>query len=311
MAEHNKSEIDGILKPWLDKNIEILRSSIEESGELPSNLFDQLLTFLYFWIKYDFLHEPEQNFQDQLNLGTCSIGNKPLDEKDFDHLIKIWGYPVHGRKMSTGVLVLGRDLESQPEKINLDDLIENITRGAGGELRIYSQEMFLFSMLSGWDIYEEDDCDLDVKVHILSHPLLQKIRNHYFEWPDTFAIPGSKHEINIDSSKHGVLSIFGYKVGLDGLNPNQRRNILNTVYEAELSFLNGKVKNLNSWSYKKSSRRLQKMAYAIAYFTKNAKKSPNDNSVAISEWESDLAWLKVKYYDGRYDQKWSWNWPKT
>jgi len=48
MAEHNKSEIDGILKPWLDKNIEILRSSIEESGELPSNLLINSLLFYIF-----------------------------------------------------------------------------------------------------------------------------------------------------------------------------------------------------------------------------------------------------------------------
>jgi hypothetical protein len=46
------------------------------------------------------------------------------------------------------------------------------------------------------------------------------------------------------------------------------------------------------------------MAYSIASFCRIAKRRPHAMEVAISDWEGDLNWLRVTYYDGRYQFEW-------
>ena len=178
---------------------------------------------------------------------------------------------------------------------------------------------FSIQYLADKDLYESAGI-LSVQDHIEDHPWLNVIEtefNDYFAWPDTFAMAGSKHNIKIDTTQDGLLAMFGYRVGMNGLRTDELRQKLKTVCEYDLSKLRGQIDNnyLYEWAGVRSSGRLKKMAITIATLTKNAKRShmngQRNMSVAISEWESDLVWLKVKYYDGRYDQKWSWNWPGT
>ncbi|MGU5531190.1 hypothetical protein ACV1D8_11005, partial [Aeromonas caviae] len=60
-------------------------------------------------------------------------------------------------------------------------------------------------------------------------------------------------------------------------------------------------------TFPKSSQRLYKIAYTIAALVRNAKrKTKADMRCAISEWESDLSWLRDKYYVDMM-----WDWPST
>ena len=312
MSDSNDS-IEVTLDELLDDYIKTLRSSIEISKEIPERLLASISIVLDLWIDLQVITEPWPSFKTSLELGVCTIGNQPFESKDLDQLIKRWGFPVHGQRISSGIVIFGRTLESSLSKTKLDSFIKKISEESDGKLRIYSQEMFMFSMLSGLDIYEENGCSLEVTNHILNHPLLKIIENDYFEWPDTFAKPDKRHQIFIDSSQIGVLGVLGYRVGRNGKNKNERHYILNYVYESDLSFLNGIIgsNDLNQWSTAKSAQRLAKMAYVIANLAKNAKKKTSDYSVAISEWEADLDWLKVNYYDGVYDKKAAWYWPST
>ena len=316
MAEYSEEQIHEILEQFLDHSVEVLRSAIEESTEIPTNLSDQLVGFLEHWINLKILPFPSAKFRTQLLKGVCSLGNKPLEERNLDQLVKRWGFPVHGKNLSSSVLILGQNMDAYPKQINLEELIDQRNTEAKGELRIYSQEMFLFSVFSGKDIYESDG-GISLKNHILKHPFLKSVENEYFAWPDTFAMPGSKHNIKIDTTQDGLLAMFGYRVGMNRLRTDERRYKLKTLYEYDLSTLRGQIDNnyLYEWAGVRSSGRLKKMAITIATLTKNAKRShmngQRNMSVAISEWESDLAWLKSTYYDGRYNHRGRWYWPTT
>lgn len=103
--------------------------------------------------------------------------------------------------------------------------------------------------------------------------------------------------------KNDLLSKMGYKTGnYSDLNIETRRAILYKVYKEEIP---KKIANLfediESWGIPNSSTRLRKIAESIALVIRNEKMHSYDYTVSISERESDLADLKKKYYDGKYN----------
>jgi hypothetical protein len=64
---------------------------------------------------------------------------------------------------------------------------------------------------------------------------------------------------------------------------------------------------MDEWGENNSSMRLQKLANTIASLTKNAKRRKSPPAQAISDWESDLDWLKDSFYNGRF----SFHWPSA
>ena len=62
------------------------------------------------------------------------------------------------------------------------------------------------------------------------------------------------------------------------------------------------------WGRPNTAQRLQKLAETIAALTRNAKRrNAARMDKSIREWESDLAYLKRRYYEGRF----SFPWPVT
>jgi hypothetical protein len=58
--------------------------------------------------------------------------------------------------------------------------------------------------------------------------------------------------------------------------------------------------------------RLARIARLIAFHVKNAKGQEKfDKRRAISEWESDLAWMKTKFHNGSNCEKRGFRWPST
>ena len=127
-----------------------------------------------------------------------------------------------------------------------------------------------------------------------------------FSWPTT-AILTSNHSLTeINWPKIGILQAVGYRVGDKGLFKNERQKILNEVYKNQLPLVESQS-YMDEWGFPKSSQRLYKIAYTIAALVRNAKrKTKADMRCAISEWESDLSWLRDKYYVDMM-----WDWPST
>lgn len=156
--------------------------------------------------------------------------------------------------------------------------------------------------------------------HFSAHPFVGKLetfrrkekKDENFNWPSTAAEPSTgSGTVDKDSWPHiGLLSYAGYAVGLKGKQEAVRWQVLSRVFEmVTLPRLESEVYVL-SWGVAKSASRLRKMAESIAAFCRNAKrKDGSDMDLAIDEWESDLAWLKRTYYDGRFDRAFAW--PET
>jgi hypothetical protein len=128
-----------------------------------------------------------------------------------------------------------------------------------------------------------------------------------FAWPRIAVLP-SGDALNTDQWQysHGLLSFLGYNVGQKGAYRNERQHILDYVYNERLPRVDS-VEYMAEWGELETSRRLRKLAESLASFARMARrKNSADMRLAISEWEEDLAVLKTKYYDGRYDNVFFW-----
>lgn len=127
----------------------------------------------------------------------------------------------------------------------------------------------------------------------------------YFPWPTTDA-PGGAGGIdeNTFQNEQGLLGFMGYRVGISGLGASRRQGLLDFVYTNDLPSVNSRA-YMDEWGTPRSGVRLKKMADAIATFARNFKRGRSEKyTVAISEWEADLGYLRMTYYVGRYDFLW-------
>ncbi|OCH02945.1 hypothetical protein [Aliivibrio fischeri] len=126
-----------------------------------------------------------------------------------------------------------------------------------------------------------------------------------FKWPSTLAYESSGNIPEVDWPQVGMLKGVGYSVGAKGLPTTERRELLSNVMSQQLPYVTSYAYR-REWGEPNTTARLKKLANTIASFAKNSKRSPNNTSIAISEWEDDLKWLKENYYKNR---KYSWSWP--
>lgn len=125
----------------------------------------------------------------------------------------------------------------------------------------------------------------------------------YFRWPDTDVGDHSSHRGTVEVTQEvGVLKSIGYQVGLHAIPLHERRRLLSRVFEHDLT-MELERSYLNEWGGARSSLRLKKLAHTIASLTRNMKRR-NGDAPSIEDWEADLAYLKRRYYDGKYDFPW-------
>jgi hypothetical protein len=134
---------------------------------------------------------------------------------------------------------------------------------------------------------------------------LAKLKRDFFKWPSTDASPGAG---DVDESffyyRQGLLGFMGYCVGASGSSPEKRRELLSSIYEGPLPSLNSR-EYMATWGKPKNCTRLRKMAESIAAFARNAKRHDLRRfKTAVADWESDLAYLKRRFYVGHCDFKW-------
>lgn len=128
----------------------------------------------------------------------------------------------------------------------------------------------------------------------------------YFRWPHTNSYPGRGLFDPEWIHEKGVLSEMGYHVGRNGLSETERRRILDDAYNFDVPFVD--METLVEWNSPKTPFRLRKMANSLASFAKNAKRRRDADRLAqaIADWENDLAYLKIRYYDRQYDHEFPW-----
>jgi hypothetical protein len=129
-------------------------------------------------------------------------------------------------------------------------------------------------------------------------------------WPDE-ALEGAHEALqgNCFDYERGVLSFMGYGVGhASQLTQTRRRRILDYVYRGALPQVNDRL-YMQEWGKPGTSKRLRKLANALAAFARNARRKHKQNwGLAIGRWENDLTYLKERYYDRRARD---WAWPQT
>jgi hypothetical protein len=133
---------------------------------------------------------------------------------------------------------------------------------------------------------------------------LQLLDGSHFPWPTTEVLPATRVGPGISSpmAPIGVLKLSGYAVGKAGLPLANRRPILINIYTSDLS-VRLSANELAEWGRPATAERLQKLANTLAALARNLKRRL-PTSQAISDWESDLDYLRRRYYDGVYDFRW-------
>jgi hypothetical protein len=225
----------------------------------------------------------------------ATMGSGPLEEQDFDELLRRLGIQVYLPSEDSEVLVVGREGWSQR---SLEQLLRE---RAGLQLRVYSQEMLFAYLAARKDPLIEDE-DM-VRAMAGDHPALRFLEGVGFRWPSTVVPAQGSGLFDADLVRVGYLKYTGYAVGKAGLTTSARRSILRRAYLETVPTV-FPPHYVSDWGPPRSSKRLQKIADSIAMFCCNNKRRRRPSELAITQWESDLAWLKQEYYDGRYMFRW-------
>ena len=105
--------------------------------------------------------------------------------------------------------------------------------------------------------------------------------------------------VNLDTGKWqttGVLGALGYHVGKNGIDKRTRRAILTEAVEVNLVAASPEfVDYVKGWGAPKSRQRIVKIRDSIRAFAQIRRSTKADYSSALTDWDSDLAWLKAKY----------------
>lgn len=223
-------------------------------------------------------------------------GSGPYERDDFAAYLRKFGLRVGTPIECTGVLIVGRN---EYDKDEIDKLID---RSVGGLLYVYSQEMFLCQLLCyvnpftlGEEVIEEFRG---------GHPALQWISQGWSGWPSTHVTAGNRLLKHMDIPGEGMLGHYGYCVGRNSPKDWVRREVLRRVFEEDSLPNINDAGYMESWGGPKSAARLQKMAESIAAFCRNQLRRTIRSELAISHWESDLAWLKETFYHGHMRFVW-------
>jgi hypothetical protein len=138
--------------------------------------------------------------------------------------------------------------------------------------------------------------------HRREHPVGRKPT---WPWPLTDVNPGVRNGPISFAHDKSALGRCGYKVGFtDGMKADARAQFLQYFFEHELP---DEVIAVHGSEYgaPRSAQRLQKMANVIAANCRIRKKdNPHRYRFAIADWEDDLAYLKVRYYDDQLCFQW-------
>lgn len=127
----------------------------------------------------------------------------------------------------------------------------------------------------------------------------------WFRWPSTDVIMGDGTLHKTLWPTEGVLSAVGYHVGItNGRIEAERRWLLDHVFCRTLPPIVS-PSYMRQWDDPGTPKRLHKMADVIAASSRNAKhRRSSALDLACEQWEADLAYLRARYYVGRFRFGW-------
>lgn len=232
-----------------------------------------------------------------------TLGSGPYSEDSFDSFLVERGITPCKPVGELEMLVIGHSAPTA----DLDEILRN---RQGKKLRVYSQELFLLYLITGFDPLDGDHEWLMMKAS--GHPGLDYLSSLAFPWPttDVWEVLLGTLNLTFDRPALGLLGAMGYRVGKNGVPEGRRRVILTTACLLPLARLPEKFLGqwdddyLEEWGSENSAARLSKMADSIATFCRNQKRKRTPSGQAIADWESDLRWLKATFYVGRYRFRW-------
>lgn len=99
------------------------------------------------------------------------------------------------------------------------------------------------------------------------------------------------------------LRLMGYRVGVNGLSTRERQAILRKAFQGQLPKVLSDM-YMERWGKPGTAKRLQKIASHITSNTQKIRREGADRSKAEEEWQTDLNWLKVTFYDGTFTFPW-------
>lgn len=257
----------------------------------------------------------DYGYEFELDIGPIiAIGSGPFEAEALTELmqshsrllgyIELWdeGDFIEG----FDIIVVGR------ENCDLEILDQQIRFRQGGVCKIYSQEMLIGYVLTGSDPFDasKDLLLAFAQGHPVLEYLLYEYDTGYFDWPRMQVSPGEESDFDAELSKEGMLGAMGYHVGKRGKPVEERRRLLQQLYELPISQL-PRIQNIESLnkflaSSPRSSERLRLIAWNIQI---NWLKFIRNDSVkfhqSIKDYESDLKWLKEEFYD-RYSYRFDW-----
>ena len=231
------------------------------------------------------------------------LGSGPFDQPELKEFLKKRRVPMWKRGAPVHALVLGRE-DWKHEAVN-----EIVEEAEGAVLRIYSQEM-LISVLAGqpdpfntwplrerlWDMYAFRD----------GHPGLEYVSNGWSGWIKgvgySSAVSWGDNAGDINQVEQSPLSIMGYRAGVSGLDEGSRRRILRSAFEGPLPFVESPA-YMESWGSPATAERLKRIAYHLSS-TIDTHRNRANLHVAVSDWKTDLAWLKETFYRGIFTFYW-------
>lgn len=214
---------------------------------------------------------------------------------------------VDGEIESPDLLILGRFNHQE-------GIVESfLDEQRGSPLRICSQEMLLSWIYTGCDPNRYPE---SIPQFIDGHPALERVQEILEErWPEPGeGIPavssGAGGDIFEAEVEEGPLRRSGYHVGKTGETVTTRQQVLEEAFAAPREEFPGTypLGYLDKWGKPESGVRLEKLVNSIATFCRNHRKRSNASEQAINDWETDLDWLKDRFY---HPLNFGFDWPRT
>lgn len=126
-----------------------------------------------------------------------------------------------------------------------------------------------------------------------------------FKWPTADAGPSTGDDAGEPNWPiEGMLKHLGYRVGISGKGPDERREVLDHIFTATLPVINSET-YWADYGAPGAPRRLEKMATSIVSFIRQQKRRRSGASdLAVEHWQADLAYLHDAYYRSHFGFVW-------
>jgi hypothetical protein len=228
---------------------------------------------------------------------VVSIGSGPFPEDEFDDYLKTLDITPYTSGCSW--VIVGRTGWTPQQ---LEELIEEAD---SGELRIFSQELFIAGQLSTHDPFSADP-ELLMEF-AKGHPALEYLMGSGFEWPileelEELGVPQYVRG-SYDGVDESPIYRMGYVVGItNGLSVRERQRLLKRAFEGVIPQV-GDADYMAEWGTPNTRDRLWRIAHHLAWLVRSRRRNPV-MGYAVNDWATDLDWLESTFYKSR--MKFSW-----